>query len=184
MRDNSPSRGGTNDHCIVCGRYQLRHVAWHVNETVNPGPDFSIAASPTSITIASPGQTGSTSLMLSAMNGLTGTFNLVPQCVNLPSESTCAVSPASVTFSSTMTTATVMLMVSTRAPSSVPAIRRFQPTNNRPGAIFAIGLFGLLSLLGLRRGTARNSSRFHRSHICGSADICGLRRGRRWRWRS
>ena len=89
--------------------------------------------------------------MLTAMNGLTGTFNLVPQCANLPSESTCAVSPESVTFSSTMTTATVMLTVSTRAPSSVPATRRFQPTNNRPGAIIVIGLLALLSLLVLRR---------------------------------
>jgi hypothetical protein len=122
------------------------------NITVTPGPDFSIAASPTSITVASPGQSGSTSLMLTAMNGLTGTFNLIPQCANLPSESTCAVSPESVTFSSTMTTATVMLTVSTRAPSSVPATRRFQPTNNRPGAIIVIGLLALLSLLGLQRG--------------------------------
>jgi hypothetical protein len=117
--------------------------------TVTAAPDFSIAANPTSITIATPGQTGSTSLMLAAINGLTGTFSLVPQCVSLPSESTCAVSPASVTFSSTTTTATVMLTVSTRAPSSVPATRRFQPTNNRPGPIFIIGLLALLALLSL-----------------------------------
>ncbi|MFY9731485.1 MAG: hypothetical protein WAK24_12815 [Candidatus Acidiferrales bacterium] len=45
-----------------------------------------------------------------------------------------------------------MLTVSTRAPSSVPAVRRFDPTSNRPGTIFAIGLLGLLSLFGLRRG--------------------------------
>jgi hypothetical protein len=122
-----------------------------VTVTVTAAPDFSIVASPASITIAKPGQTGSTSLMLTAMNGLSGTFNLVPQCANLPSESTCAVSPASVTFSSTMTTATVMLTVSTRAPSSVPANRRFQPTNSRPGTILAIGLLALLSLLVLRR---------------------------------
>ena len=120
-----------------------------LGETINPGPDFSVAANPASITIASPGQSGSTSLMLTAMNGLTGTFNLVPQCTNLPSESTCAVSPASVTFSSTMTTAAVMLTVSTRAPSSVPASRRFQPTKNRPGTIFIIGLLALLALLSL-----------------------------------
>ncbi len=120
--------------------------------TVNPGPDFSVVASPNTITVAKPGQTGSTSLMLTAMNGLTGTFNLVPQCANLPSESTCGVSPASVTFSSTMTTATVMLTVSTRAPSSVPAARRVDPTSKPPGALFVILLFGLLSLLGLRRG--------------------------------
>ena len=122
-----------------------------VTITVTPGPDFSIAANPASITVASPGQSGSTMLTLTTMNGLTGTFTLTPQCIALPSESSCSVSPASVTFSSTMTTATVMLTVSTRAPSSVPATRRFQPTNNRPGTIFIIGLLALLSLLVLRR---------------------------------
>ena len=46
-----------------------------------------------------------------------------------------------------------MLTVSTRAPSSVPATRRFQPTNNRPGTIIRNWDFSrLLSLLGLRRG--------------------------------
>jgi Bacterial Ig-like domain (group 3) len=123
-----------------------------LGETINPGPDFSVTANPATVTIAKPGQTGSTSLMLSAMNGLTGTFNLVPQCVNLPSESTCAVSPASVTFSSTMTTASVMLTVSTTAASSVPASRGVKPTNSRPGTIFVIGLLAFVSLLGLRRG--------------------------------
>jgi hypothetical protein len=130
------------------------------NIAVTPGPDFSIAASPASITVAKPGQTGSTSLMLTAMNGLAGTFTLVPQCVNLPSESTCGVSPASVAFSSTMTTATVMLTVSTTAPSSVPAGRRFHPTNSRTGTIFSMGLFVLLSLLGLRRGRRGIQSAF------------------------
>jgi hypothetical protein len=51
-----------------------------------------------------------------------------------------------------MTTASVMLTVSTTAPSSVPAGRRFHPMDNRPGSILAIGIFALLSLLGLRRG--------------------------------
>jgi hypothetical protein len=50
-----------------------------------------------------------------------------------------------------MTTATVILTVSTRAPSSVPATRRFQLTGNRPGTIFLIGLLALLLLLVLRR---------------------------------
>jgi hypothetical protein len=118
--------------------------------TVNPGPDFSAVASPASITIASPGQSGSTMLMLSAMNGLTGTFTLAPQCANLPSESTCGVSPASVTFSSTMTTASVMLTVTTTAPSSVAPTRRLGPPMS-PGRgereAIALCLLALLSIL-------------------------------------
>ncbi len=153
-----------------------------ITETVVAAPDFSVAANPASITVASPGQSGSTMLTLTAMNGLTGTFTLTPQCIALPSESSCSVSPASVTFSSTMTTATVMLTVSTRAPSSVPASRRFQPTNSRPGTIFAIGLFGTSVAAWPAAWASRNSSRFHCNHICGATDICGLRRGQRWRW--
>jgi hypothetical protein len=144
--------GALNVFAVYSGDTNYQTSAANVAETVNPGPDFSVAASPASITVASPGQSGSTSLMLTAMNGLTGTFSLVPQCLALPSESTCAVSPASVTFSSAMMTATVMLTVGTRAPSSVPAGRRFHPADNRSVPIFVIGIFALLSLLVLRRG--------------------------------
>jgi hypothetical protein len=120
---------------------------------VNPGPDFSIVANPASITISKPGQPGSTSLMLSAMNGLTGSFNLVPQCASLPSETTCSVTPTSVTFSSTITTASIMLTVTTTAPSSVAPNGNF----HSPGAGIGIGtpiaisLVALSSLLGLLR---------------------------------
>jgi hypothetical protein len=95
--------------------------------TVNPGPDFAMVANPSTITVTKPGQPGSTMLMLTAMNGLMGTFNLVPQCTGLPSESSCSVSPASVTFSSTMTSASVMLTVATTAPSNVAPSRRMGP---------------------------------------------------------
>jgi hypothetical protein len=118
--------------------------------TVNPGPDFSIAANPSSITIATPGQSGSTMLMLTATNGLTGTFPLTPQCVNLPAQSACSVSPASVTFSSMTTTASVMLTVTTIAPSSVAPTRRLGPPMS-PGhgerEAFGLCLLALLSIL-------------------------------------
>ena len=123
------------------------------NVIVNPGPDFSVVANPASITISKPGQPGSTSLTLSSMNGLTGSFNLVPQCASLPSESTCIVSPTSVTFSSTITTASIMLTVTTTAPSSVAPNRNL----HSPGAgigigtAIAINLLVFLSLLGLLR---------------------------------
>jgi Bacterial Ig-like domain (group 3) len=124
-----------------------------VNVTVNPGPDFSIVANPASITIAKPGQPGSTSLTLSSMNGLTGTFNLAPQCAGLPSESTCSVSPTSITFSSTMTTASVMLTISTTAPSNIAPNRRphFPGAGIGMDAATAISLLTLSSLLGLLR---------------------------------
>jgi hypothetical protein len=118
---------------------------------VNPGPDFSMVANPASITISKPGQPGSTSLMLSAMNGLNGSFNLVPQCASLPSESTCSVSPTSVTFSSTIKTASIMLTVTTTAPSSVAPNRNLHSPGAGIGTPIAISLIALSSLLGLLR---------------------------------
>ena len=119
----------------------------NVSETVTPAPDFSVVANPASITIAKPGQSGNTMLMLTAMNGLTGTFTLVPQCTALPSESSCGVSPTSVTFSSTVTTATVMLTVSTAAPSNVVPNKRVHPTGPGMGTALALTLLALLSVL-------------------------------------
>ena len=115
--------------------------------TVIAAPDFSIAANPSTITVTKPGQSGSTMLTLTAINGLTGTFNLVPQCSAFPSESSCAVSPASVTFSSTVTTASVMLTASTTAPSSVPAQKRVQPPTTRTGLTVVIGLMAMIAAL-------------------------------------
>jgi hypothetical protein len=123
--------------------------------TVNPGPDFSMAANPNTITITRPGQSGSTMLTLTAMNGLTGTFNLVPQCAALPSESSCGVSPASVTFSSTVTTATVTLTVSTTAPSSVAPSRRVGPTSAGRQAAIALCMIALVFLVSLVRRRPR-----------------------------
>jgi hypothetical protein len=122
-----------------------------LSETVNPAPDFAVVANPNLITILKPGQSGSTSLMLTAMNGLTGTFNLVPQCANLPSESTCSVSPTSITFTSTMTTANVMLTISTTAPSNIAPTRRLRSPGAGigVGTAIAISLLALSSLLGL-----------------------------------
>ena len=118
---------------------------------VTPGPDFSVIANPASITINKPGQSGSTSLTLTAMNGLAGTFTLAPQCTGLPSESSCSVSPSSVTFSSTMTSASVMLTVATTAPSSIAPSRRWGPTGIGTGIVIVSGLLALVWILGFLR---------------------------------
>ncbi|HTP43829.1 MAG TPA: Ig-like domain-containing protein, partial [Candidatus Acidoferrum sp.] len=115
--------------------------------TIVAAPDFSVAANPATITVARPGASGSTMLMLTATNGLTGTFTLVPQCTGLPLESSCSVSPAMVTFSSTVTTANVMLTVATTAPSNVAPNKRVHPTGPGMGTALALTLLALLSVL-------------------------------------
>jgi hypothetical protein len=107
-------------------------------------PDFSARRT-------QPGQSGSTSLMLTAMNGLAGTFTLTPQCTGLPSESSCSVSPSSVTFSSTTTTSNVMLTVATMAPSSVAPGRRVHPTVTGPGIVIAFSALAIVAVIGFLR---------------------------------
>lgn len=118
------------------------------NVTVTPGPDFSVGANPQTVTVPSPGKSGSTILTFTAMNGFSGTFNLGPSsCSGLPAQSSCGFSPSTVTLNATTTNAMTTLTVSTQAPSNLTP----QPTNwpHGPGpAIMLVGvLLGLLFLL-------------------------------------
>jgi subtilase family serine protease len=72
---------------------------------------------PTSITIATPGQSGSTTITLTALNGFTGTVNLSCAVSNTTVEINCSV-PATATISASGT-ATATLSVSTTAPHAV-----------------------------------------------------------------
>jgi len=118
-------------------------------------PDFSMAANPATITVLQPGSTGSTVITFTAMNGLTGTFNLVPQCNGLPSESSCSTMQSSIMFSSTVTTATAKLIVSTTAPSSAPPAVRIRPTRSGTAAVIAFSLLTLAWILRNRRRPRR-----------------------------
>ena len=95
-----------------------------LTETVN-GPTFRMNASPTTITVPNPGQSGSTTVTFSAQGGFTGSAILSGSaCSNLPPESSCSFSPATLTFTSSTTTIPVTLTVSTTAASSlVPSVR-------------------------------------------------------------
>lgn len=87
--------------------------------TIQVGSTFSISASPTVISIARPGQSGSTTLTFTGQTGMTGTAPLDPStCSNLPPYSWCSFNPSTVTFSSSATTIPVTLTISTRAPGS------------------------------------------------------------------
>jgi hypothetical protein len=77
--------------------------------TVNVLPDFSFTAAAPSVTIASPGGSGTVMLTITGQPGYNGTVNFsATSCAGLPSESTCSFSPASVTGngSTTLTIAT------------------------------------------------------------------------------
>lgn len=98
-----------------------------------PVSTFAITANPMVIGVASPGQSGSTTLTFAAQNGFTGSATLTSaMCVGLPSESTCSFSPSSVNLTAQATPQPVTLTINTTAPSSAaPSSRRFTPSNWR-----------------------------------------------------
>jgi Pro-kumamolisin, activation domain/Bacterial Ig-like domain (group 3) len=84
------------------------------NFTVTPAPvpDFVVSASPSLISVTSPGQSASTTMTIAGSNGFSGVTSF--SCSGLPSESACVFSMPTVTGSGT-----TMLTVTTTAPSSV-----------------------------------------------------------------
>ena len=81
---------------------------------MNVQADFAFAADAPSITIASPGGSGTITLTVTGQPGYNGTINFpAASCSGLPRESTCSFSPASVTGSGSTT-----LTISTTAAHS------------------------------------------------------------------
>jgi trimeric autotransporter adhesin len=85
-------------------------------------PDYSLTASANSITITSPGGTGSSTLTINAIDGFNAAVNF--SCSNLPAMSSCQFSPASVSGSGSTTltittTAPVALLVPGDRPNGV-----------------------------------------------------------------
>ena len=92
--------------------------------TIDVGQTFSVTASPTVINIASPGESGSTTLIFAPQYGLAGSASLSPSmCSNLPPKSTCSFNPSNVAFTSTTTNIPITLTISTTADSSQAAQR-------------------------------------------------------------
>jgi len=118
-----------------------------ITVNVTAQPDFAISASPSPISVTSPGQSASTTLTIAGSNGFSGVTSFA--CSGLPSESACVFSMPTVTGSGT-----TMLTVTTTAPSSVvPSSDDFKnwrtTGNSLRVVIFCVGL--LLLSVQLRR---------------------------------
>jgi hypothetical protein len=115
---NSISAGTQLIFALYSGDTNYQNSVGSTAEVVAAAPVFTVTANPSSITVPSPGSSGTTTLMFSAMNGYTGTIPLSPAlCTGLPAETTCSFSVASVVLSSTATTATATLTFQTTAAS-------------------------------------------------------------------
>lgn len=116
---------------------------------------FLVTASPLTIVVPSPGQTGSTTLMFQSAAGFNGTATLSSTaCSNLPLESMCTFSPSNVSFNGMATTVPVMLTLNTTAPTPAASpVRRPAPglRMGPRGMALIWGLVLAFLLLSLRR---------------------------------
>ena len=123
---------------------------------IDIGGTFAITASPSTLNIASPGQSASTTLTFVAQNGLVGSAALLPStCSSLPPKTSCSFSPSTVTFTSSSTTVPVTLTITTTASSAAvlnPAGRPLSAQWLFSGGIAYIGIVGICVVpLGVRR---------------------------------
>ena len=120
-----------------------------LTETVTVAPTLLITANTPTVTVVSPGQSGSTMLTFTGQNGLTGSATLTSaMCSHLPSESTCSFSPSTINLTAQITSQTVTLTVMTTAPSSAaPFARRFIPGAWRGTVQVALACVFCFSLL-------------------------------------
>ncbi len=122
--DSKSPTGRTEVQFVRELSYGHTYGAWNISSTweffsTHARSSFTMAANPESITVASPGQSGSTTLTFTAKNGLTGSATLSPStCSALPSESACSFSPSTVSFTSSITSVPVTLTIKTTAASA------------------------------------------------------------------
>jgi hypothetical protein len=132
------------------------------------GFDFTVATSGQSSKTVSSGQTASYTLMLSPLNGSTGTFTF--SCSSLPSNSSCGFNPVSesvpanstgsltvnIATGNSLSSAGIHPFSGTRVPHLLPIacllvlpfLVRYRRTNLFPLAILMIGLIGITSCAG------------------------------------
>ena len=117
--------------------------------------DFQIAASPTTVNVTSPGQSGTTTLTITPLDGFNQTLTYA--CTGLPSESSCAFTSA--TGGETMTINTTAPSTSMRASSSrgqalffallLPGFLGLVSAGSRKRALRGMRLLALFCVVGL-----------------------------------
>jgi uncharacterized protein (TIGR03118 family) len=157
--------GDPNTMYITAGLTNEMHglfAAITANATPPPAAaDFSIAASPSTLTIAA-GQPAAFTVTLGGLNGFSSAVTLT--CSGQPLGSTCNFSPVSVSPASGGTATTMMTITTSSSPYN-PAVRM---ARNSTGGIFAavlpiptLGLLGLLVVGKGRRQHLLGKKRFH-----------------------
>ena len=124
----------------------LKSASTPVTVTVVPG--FGFSASPTTLSVSAPGQSGTSSLTVNYGGGFTGAVNFSCTLPPTMKATACSFSPSSLTKTGTST-----LTISTSAPTAVIPIRnRFGTWGDLPGTGLSLLVFvAFLSVLFRRR---------------------------------
>ncbi len=126
-----------------------------ITVNVTAQPDFAVSASPATVTVSTPGQSGTAMLTVAGSNGFSAATTFA--CSGLPSKSACVFLPATVTGSGTS-----MLTVTTTAASlAAPVKIQLNPGNLAGPALRAIT--GSLALFFLAMQVRRRRWNFVRS---------------------
>ena len=102
--------------------------------------NFTLSASPTTVTVSAPGGSGSTTITIATLGNLKGSSVTGFACSGLPSESTC-------TFGAVSSSNTVSLSIATTGPSA----RIFRHHQGLFYAMLLPGFLGMLSMAGRKR---------------------------------
>lgn len=115
--------------------------------TVNPVPDFTISLNPGTVTINSPGQSGTTMVTITPSGGFNQTITFSgASCSGLPTGASCLFSPPTVTPNGN-SVSTTMTIATTQASSAIS----HWPLRKKQSLFFALILPGLLVLGPKRR---------------------------------
>jgi hypothetical protein len=107
--------------------------------------DYSMSANPSTINISAPGQSGTSTITLTPLNGFTGTINLF--CVTLHLGMGCTISPSSVNIvGSSAVTATLTVTTTAQVGATVPTRQPRVPPSFRVPVGWPWLLAGLLAL--------------------------------------
>ncbi len=110
---------------------------WEYQPGTTALPDFSIAASPESLTVT-PGQSGTVAMTVIPLNGFSAPVSFT--CSGLPSGASCSFSPASVTPQLTPVSTTLTVTASTATAMLVPDSNPVFPTTAVAVLLCSIGL--------------------------------------------
>ena len=83
-------------------------------------PNYSVSASPTSVTISSSGQSANSTITLRAISGFNGTINFSCSVSSASAKVGCSLNPSSISLNSTTTSATATLTITTTSSSAIP----------------------------------------------------------------